>query len=50
MLLKPNAFFSDDIFISPLDQDCLTENLVLTSNIEVFSLPIESLTPHPIAR
>jgi len=49
MVLKPNDFFSDDIFISPVDQDCLTENLVLTSNIEVLLIPVDSLIPHPLS-
>lgn len=49
MVLKPNDFFSDDIFISPLDQDCLTKNLVVTSNIEVLLIPVDSLIPHPLS-
>jgi hypothetical protein len=50
MISKPNDFFSDDISISTVESDCSKENLVITSNIEVFSIPIENLSPHPLAQ
>ena len=38
------------IFERNLESDCSKENLVITSNIEVFSIPIENLSPHPLAQ